>query len=126
MAISQIQFYHRELQDWDKSLKFYEEEMQVFNDRLQEVVTKYTHREVLIEVEHFQNQFILQKEQFDLLQHDIHRQETKMAVSIPGESRAINQPVLENQHFLRNKVELAEKIFIDTKHGFYQFLSKVF
>ncbi|HJU46391.1 MAG TPA: hypothetical protein VJ647_06375 [Chitinophagaceae bacterium] len=126
MDISQMEFYHRELQDWHNSLKFYADEIQVFKDRLAEVVNKNTKLNLLSRAEHFQNQFIVQKEQFDLLTHDINTQELTIRKNINTEYQSINSPVLEAQHRLRERIQSAEKIFLELKHEFYSYLSQVF
>ena len=121
-----MEFYHRELQDWHNSLKFYADEIQVFKDRLAEVVNKNTKLNLLSRAEHFQNQFIVQKEQFDLLTHDINTQELTIRKNINTEYQSINSPVLEAQHRLRERIQSAEKIFLELKHEFYSYLSQVF
>ncbi len=126
MINSRNKIYRDEMKDWDKLLKFYDDEIGVFESRLEEVVTKNTGSGLLGEAEHFQNQFILQKEQFDLLQHDINEQKTKTEASILQGNKPGHTPSSEEQHLLRNKIHSAEKIFVETKHGFYRFLSKVF
>lgn len=125
MAIGQLDFYYSELKDWNKSLEFYRDEIRSYNNRLEEVVVRNTKGNVLNETEHFQNQFILQQEQFDILLHDIREQEKKLGSNMPGSENLVNQQVLEEQHLLRDRLHSAEKIFIETKHGFYRFLSAV-
>lgn len=125
MATGQLEFYHSELTDWNKSLEFYEDEIRSYNNRLRDVVTRNTKMNVLNGTEHFQKQFTLQNEQFELLKHDIQEQERKLGINMPDDDKLINQPVLEDQHLLRDKLQEAEKTFIETKHGFYRFLSAV-
>ena len=66
--------YHTDLKDWEKSLRFYLDEMNVFEKRLTEVIQKNTSTTIRAEVEHFQNQLIVQKEHFDVIKDDIHRE----------------------------------------------------
>lgn len=114
-----------ELKDWSKSLAFYADELKVLEGRLQEVVNKNTGESVLAQVEHYQNQYILQKEQFDQLQHDIHEQKAAVDKNVHNGDRSVKIEVQEKQTFLRDKVQTAEKIFLDTKHQFYRFLAGV-
>jgi len=47
---------------WTNNMKFYLDELTIFEKRLGELVTRNTKLEVVSQIEHFQNQFILQKE----------------------------------------------------------------
>ena len=116
---------HHEHLLWIKDLGFYKDELNVFKRRLTEIAGMYTSKDVLAKLEHFQNQFILQKEQFDLLQHDINEQESKIDKTVKSGNHSLNLLSLEAQQLLREKVQSAEKIFIETKHGFFRFLSDV-
>ncbi len=114
-----------ELKDWSKSLAFYADELKILEGRLQEVVNKNTGESVLAPVEHYQNQYILQKEQFDQLQHDIREQKITVDKNVHNGDRSVKVEVQEKQTLLRDKVQTAEKIFLDTKHQFYRFLAGV-
>jgi hypothetical protein len=114
-----------ELKDWSKSLAFYADELKVLEGRLQEVVNKNTGESVLVPVEHYQNQYILQKEQFDQLQHDIREQKAAVDKNVHNGDRSVKVEVQEKQTLLRDKVQTAERIFLDTKHQFYRFLAGV-
>jgi len=125
MSNTTILTLEKELKDWSKSLAFYEDELKVFEGRLEEVMNKNTAESVRAQTEHYQNQYILQKEQFDLLQHAIREQKTTVEKHVQAGDHSVKKEVAEEQHLLRNKVQAAEKIFVDTKHKFYRFLSEV-
>ncbi|HEY0678857.1 MAG TPA: hypothetical protein VGD17_11260 [Chitinophagaceae bacterium] len=123
--VTQIEFFRNELKDWDKSLKFYDDEILVLENRLQEVVTKNTRTSLLAEAEHFQNQFILQKEQFDLLLHDINERKATIETSIRERKPLVNGQASSAQEIMRSNMLMTEKIFIETRQEFYRFLSRV-
>ncbi len=125
MATTQISNFHKELKSWIRSLSFYKEEAEVFENRLEEVVTKNTKKALLAEAEHFQNQFILQKEEFDILKHDIVKQEKTLVKSSKMGELALPRSVKQNQPLLRDRMQSAEKIFIETKHDFHRFVARV-
>lgn len=126
MAMAIIESYHNELKEWDRVIGFYVMEVRVFEKRLEEVVKLNSKKEVLAEAEHFQNQFILQKEQFDQLQHQIHQQEARIKSEVLSDKPSINMPVTDKQVSLTNKMQVAERIFEETRRSFYHFLSKAF
>lgn len=125
MVTSQIELFRNELKEWDKSLQFFDDEMLILEHRLQEVVMKNTNTTLLAQVEHFQNQFILQKEQFDILQHDINERKSSIESTIREKAALMNGNGHEKQNEFRSKVQTTEKIFRDTREEFYRFLSKI-
>ena len=62
---------HFEHQVWMQEMSFYKEQLMSFRHRLEEIAGKYNQQDVLQQLEHFQNQFILQNEQADILLHDL-------------------------------------------------------
>ena len=69
---------HFELNLWLNEFKFYKDEIQIFNHRLEEIVSKNTGMEVMSEVEHFQNQYIRQSEVIDVLRHEVKQHENML------------------------------------------------
>ena len=61
---------HQKHLDYLNRLEFYTEEIAILKERLSEVTSKNTDKEVLKQVEHFQNQFI-QRNNIDELKHTI-------------------------------------------------------
>lgn len=116
--------YFKDLSEWDKTLGFYQDEIRAFESNLKSVIKANTNREILARVEHFQNQFILQKEQFDILHHDINLEKTKVKSEILGKGAFINVMPTRKNHVVKEKVQSAEKIFRETKKEFNRFLSE--
>lgn len=124
--------FHRELNDWLKELDFYFDELKLCEERLAEVAGKNTAAAIQANVEHFQNQFILQREQFELLQHDVRIQQPSVEARLVKPARgqikkddAGDETITRRQNRLRNKIHDAESIFIGTKQQFYRFLAEV-
>ena len=57
--------------EWLKGLSFYEDEIYIMENRLAEVAMKNSSFEARQGVEHFQNQFVIQRNNIDELKHDI-------------------------------------------------------
>src|SRR5690242_732236 len=57
--------------EWLRELDFYELEIKILQKMLQEVTAKNTNDEARAGIEHFQNQFILQKNNLDELRASI-------------------------------------------------------
>jgi len=126
MAVAQIEYFHNELSDWKKSFQFFKDEISIFNKRLAEVLHRNSKAGTLAQVEQFQNQFILQNEQFDILRHEVHVLEAGAEKNLLLQGKPFSEQALKDQHLLRERIFQAERIFLETKHEFYRFLSKVF
>ena len=115
---------HAEHEEWLKKLDFYADDLSVLLNRLAEIASKNTSREILAQVEHFQNQFIVQKENIDEIRHAIKDHE------IYVENRVTENPVDADRHQLNDHPKMRdnfngfEKNFNSLRHEFNDFLSK--
>ncbi|HMH21714.1 MAG TPA: hypothetical protein VK563_08055 [Puia sp.] len=66
-----IEQFREELQSWKHELSSIKEEIRHFERNLGIMAAKKIPRELLAQVEHFQNLFICQKEVIDKLRHDL-------------------------------------------------------
>lgn len=115
---------HQHHKTWLNYLAFYKDEMQVLQRRLEEVASKNTDMEVLAQVEHFQNQLILQREQHDILRHDIKQDENiieKLYETIPVLAEN-SRPKAETG--LIDRVETFSRLFHEMKEDLYRFVAK--
>ena len=120
-----INSLHHQENDWLRELEFYKQELSVLTGRLEEVAAKNTSNETMAQVEHFQNRFILLKEQHDILRHDnAARSErlNEMAKAIP--THIEEKFVADNDDMHKRMVDFFSS-FRDTRFEFYKFLSKV-
>ncbi len=120
------EFFKHELNEWGASIEFYLVDLDILQNRLLEVAGKNTKTGVLEGVEHFQNQFIVQKNNLQALKHKVQAQNDKLEAVIKKIKALDDLNLVDEQHFLRDAVQLNEKIFQELKHSFYRFLSKVF
>jgi hypothetical protein len=115
---------HAEHGEWLNKLEFYVDEISIQRIRLSEIASKNTSKEILAQVEHFQNQFIVQKENIDELRHAIKDHE------IYVENRVTENPVdsdhrqLHDHPKMRENFDGFEKNFNSLRHEFNAFLSK--
>lgn len=115
---------HNQHRTWLNYLAFYKDEIQIFQKRLEEVAAKNSAPEIMPHVEHFQNQLILQKEQHDILRHDIKAYENRI------EAAYAQNPVLAENSRMNEESELAERVetfarlFQEMKDEFYQFVAR--
>lgn len=117
-----ISSLHLEYQLWTRELIFYKEEIKIFEDHLQMLLKRNNKNGVPEQVEHFQNQFILQKEVIDFLKHDLgvsERQLARFAHDLSGDG--IETIKMDNHGKLRERMSTFRKIYKEMKHEFRQF-----
>ena len=116
---------HAENVEWSKSLGFYSDELKSFELRLSEVVIANTGTEVLSQAEHFQNQFIRQREVIDILNHEMNVGEDKILEEVKNNDVATDHRKMEAHSELRDQMQAFEKIYREMKAEFIEYLSKV-
>lgn len=117
-----IRSLHLEYQLWTRELIFYKEEIKIFEDHLANILRRNNRNGVPAHVEHFQNQFILQKEVIDYLKHDLHVSERQLASfvhELTGEG--IDGIKMDNHGKLRERMITFRKIFREIKQDFRRF-----
>ncbi|MFI5222158.1 MAG: hypothetical protein ACHQK8_07520 [Bacteroidia bacterium] len=119
--VSEIQSEHPE---WLKKLKLTKDELSSFDQQLGDVIKKNNISEIARHVEHFQNQFIRQKEVIDELRHEIKQYENTLEV-MPGADLSEPQENLYNHRMaLIEQMETFEKIYGELKDEYQKFLNQ--
>jgi len=112
---------HQIHQDWLSRLDFYKEEINILKERLQEITAKNNSNEVLAKVEHFQNQFIIQRNNIDELAHSIKVHEAKIIKEIESNPVAVEHRRMENHTEEENFMTYFEKNFAELRAEFNRF-----
>ncbi len=115
---------HFEHTQWSKELSFWKDELRYFNEKLSEIVTKWTDKSVMAELEQFQNQFIRQTEVVDTLQHEINVHETEISSNLKKGVDVLHIEHAKNHKAFQEKMETQRNIYTDMKKKFFAFLSK--
>ncbi|HEY6957004.1 MAG TPA: hypothetical protein VI385_17250 [Flavisolibacter sp.] len=122
IATISIRSLHMEYQLWTRELLFYKEEIKIFEEHLTAILERNNRNGVPAQVEHFQNQFILQKEVIDFLKHDLivsERQLASFAHELSGEG--IDTIKMDNHAKLRERMATFRKIYREMKNEFRRF-----
>ena len=120
--LADLHFDHR---IWRNELKFYKEEIAIFEHRLEELLSKNNSREFLAELAHFQNQYIREKEVIDELNHEINVREDALVKF----AKEHNEIALTHTHFhdhveLRERMATFVRIYTGLKGEFQRFSGK--
>ncbi len=124
METQKIEVLHSEHQEWLNRLSFYKDDIEVLKHRIEEVAVKNTKTEVLAMVEHFQNQFIIQRNEIDEFWHEIKQHENEIEKEAEKNDVALNRRRLADHPAMRERMERFEKIFHDLRVELLNFLSK--
>jgi len=105
-------------------MRFYLDEISIFENRLSELVQKNTKVEVTSNIEHFQNQFIRQREVAQELVSKSKDHEKFLVNQAKNHPIAIDHVFFADHAKLRAEVEIYDRIYSDLKAAFLSFLKK--
>ncbi|MFD0863781.1 hypothetical protein ACFQ1M_16315 [Sungkyunkwania multivorans] len=115
---------HFEHVQWNKELAFWEDELKSFQNRLDELVQRWTDDRVLAELGQYQNQFIIHKEKIDELKEEIEAHELSIAEHLKKSENVIDRVHYRYHLAFRERMETQRDIYSDLKRRFFDFLSK--
>ena len=115
---------HFEHNQWRSELAFWEDELKSFTNRLNELITRWTNREVIMQLEHYQNEFILHGKVIDQLQEAIEKHEIRIAGQTQVGQDALDTVMTKKHLEFRNKMETQRQIYANLKKSFFHFLTK--
>ncbi|MEO2051438.1 MAG: hypothetical protein ABGX00_06705 [Allomuricauda sp.] len=118
---SDLHFEHKQ---WQNELEFWEDELKLFNHRLEELVTFHDDKDVLEKLEHYQNEFILHREIIENLLETIEEHEANIAGHSKMGMVSLDVPFVKKHLEIRTNMEDERWIYADLKKEFYQFLTK--
>ncbi len=119
--IDELHFEHRL---WTNNLRFYKDELNIFENRLSELVVRNTKIEVTSKIEHFQNKFIRNKDVAAQLISRCVDHDKFLANQAKANPIAIDHVLFADHTQLRDEVEAFEKIYGELKTEFMSFLKK--
>ena len=118
-STASIEQFHEELKSWKHELSSSKHEISHFENQLQDMAMQRLPKNLLAQVEHFQNTFICQKEVIDKLRHDLPDSRSKVE-NIFNVLRTLNHNA---QYSLSDRMETFRRIYQDIRQDFKQFAS---
>lgn len=115
---------HAEHSDWMNRVAFYKDEITILQGILSEIASKNTGDEALKEVEHYQNQFIVQRDNLDQLAHNIRLNEQKFHQEVNNNPVAVDHRKAEYHQAEKDFIEYFENNFKGLRTDFKTFSSK--
>ena len=112
---------HSEHVAWLQQTGFYRDELTIMGRRLSEVASRNNSKEIQVQVEHFQNQLIIQRNQLDYLHHNIKQEENQVEDNIRQNPTAADHRKMDDHVKLRDDVEIFDKIFKELRRELNEF-----
>lgn len=109
---------------WENELNFYKKELGIFETRLVEMLNRKPTRDLLRELEQYQNQFIRQKQVVDNVNHKIHLYDDELK-GIPAEIMLSNDSNEITKHReLESDIRITRKLYFELRDRFSIYLEK--
>ena len=124
MKTQKIYTQHEENKEWASGLAFYKDEIKIMEKRLDEIVSKNTAKDILILVEHFQNQLIIQKDQIAQINHTLNLNNDAINCNINKNCVAVDHRSKEDHALIKEQVKSFVRIFHSLKFDYNTFLKK--
>jgi hypothetical protein len=115
---------HADHTEWLSKLKFYTDEISIMKGRLGEIASKNNQQDVLVQVEHFQNQLIVQKNNIDELAHTIKVDENSLEKEVNKNPVAVDHREMPSHSKEKEAVDAFEKNFNELRAEFKTFAAK--
>lgn len=115
---------HFEHNLWKLELSFWKSELNFFKKRLTELVNKWTNKNMLAELEQYQNKFIIQESNINKLQLDISNHEIRISESIKTGKDVLDLALFKKHLICRNQIETQRHVYSELKKHFFLFMSK--
>lgn len=109
---------------WLNTLAFCKQEIGILERRMEEIAARNTHTEVLAELEHFQNQYIRQREVIDEISHELKLHENALVREVKDHPIAVDHRLFTDHTAQRDAMVTFEKIYAELKAEFMKWLVK--
>ncbi|OYU54456.1 MAG: hypothetical protein CFE25_14180 [Chitinophagaceae bacterium BSSC1] len=120
-SIRELHFDH-EL--WLIEMAYWKQEIEVLDKYLAAVNASYSDTLVRAEVEHFQNQFIIQLNFINSLKNDVKAQEALISLLEKDiNNKKLQQKKADDEYDIRDRMLTNQKLYVELKQSFKQFLS---
>lgn len=107
-----------------RNLEFYEQEFTILQKRLEEIAKDNTGHEVAVNIERFQNQFLIQNNNIDELKHKIRENLKNIEQQVMSSAGFVDQDAMSLNADLYEQYLSLEKIVNEIRHEFNRFASK--
>lgn len=110
--------------EWLQAIDFYDKDLDILEERLAEIIRKNTGMDAMAGAEHFQNQFIVQRNNIDELRHTVREHAHKTAEDAYAHAGHIHKELVTEHAEVKDSFDSFEKVMKDVRSEFNDYLSK--
>ncbi len=112
-----------EQSDWERGIAFYQDDLKILEHRLQEISQMYNNVEVKSNIEHYQNQFIIQQNNLSVLSKRMKDHAHHIHQDVHEHAQHLTEETIAEHDALKEDYLTLEKSILELRHDFYRFLS---
>ncbi len=106
---------------WMRGIEFYNHELGILKERLAEVSFEHTAQEIKAEVEHYQNQFIIQEKNLNDLKNDTQTNFKLIGEDLENRAMHVGNSTMAETDSLRGRYVQLESTVNELRHAFNRF-----
>jgi len=115
---------HFEHSQWQNEILFWKDEIETFQNRLDELKDRWTDKKVLTQLDEFGTSFIAHKKHFEEYLEEINAHELNIAKHYEIHQNVIDIPDLKRHDEFREIMATERSIYGELKKEFFKFISK--
>jgi len=115
---------HFEHETWSRELDFWQDELESFQNRLNELIMRYTDKDMFAQVEKFQNQLTIHEEFINSIKNQIQMHESNMADHYKKNEDSMNRNMVKKHLEIRDRMEYQRSIINEMKKNLFSFLTE--
>jgi hypothetical protein len=124
MSYTSVPHLITEHEEWLIATDFYDNELDNLEERLAEVAGKNSSIDAMKAVEHFQNQFIIQRNTIDELRHSINEHVDKSILDAKDHVGRVGSNQVQEHKKIKDEFDSFKKVINELRDEFKTFLSK--
>ena len=115
---------HFEHETWMRELDFWNDEIESFQNRLNELVMRFSDKEMFASIEKFQNQIVIHEAALKSIRSQIQMHESNMADHYRRDEDSLNAELVKKHLSIRENMEDQRSIMSEMKKTLFAFLTQ--
>jgi hypothetical protein len=115
---------HFEHENWNRELDFWQDELESFQNRLNELVARQYDKDMYANIEKFQNQLNIHEGVMNSIRNQIQMHESNIADHYRKNEDSMNREMVKKHLEIRNRMENQRDIISEMKKNLFSFLTE--
>ena len=115
---------HFEHETWNRELDFWHDELESFQNRLNELVARQYDKDMYANIEKFQNQLNIHEGVMNSIRNQIQMHESNIADHYRKNEDSMNREMVKKHLEIRNRMENQRDIISEMKKNLFSFLTE--